>query len=980
MMDMDPLDALVSAGLGAYQAGNYPKALAEFEKALQLAPEDQAVREAAAYSANKAEDWDSAASHWLEISKQNPRRVAPVNRYIAALLKARHFTEARAYCESGGFLQDPANRPRYYDLRLMISLSESKLVEAADLAAKGYALSPQDSTALAFASQFFDHGHYGEMRRWVARIKAPEQQKDAIKTLQARAFFAQKIWNKARRAWQAILETAPAPQADTARLFLARIAASTGRHEEAKKHFELILQKQPAHEEAISYFIRAELLNNNETGARRLIDRHWDALDPIRRLQLKARSFATSDPLAGAQVFLDALESQPENITLELAHIRFLLDLKNVTIAEERIRTLIDLRPAHFELNLLYLQCLQMQDAPVERQLEQAEATLALAPADASLLNTVGTLLARNNRRADAAEHYQAAIKIAPGDAVLWRNGTYHLATEDRLQDAADFAATAIKTLGTDSPEQLTNTAWILLAARQTKFALEHANAAIKLDPASASAHEMAANVHMDEGRYDLAWDHIQKIDALVFPRRPEKIAHLAAQCMAAFRAMSDEGAPIAPPVKGLFPEQLFHAMVKRAMPDISGQRRGIMHVSSSLAVGGAERQVAYAIQGLMRRPDSAEPCSLVVSSLNPQTGHDFFRPGIERAGVEIVDLERLRQSARIRRILADFPAHARTVRQLASLPREASRVAIPLFAHLLETRPRVVHLWQDAVNIAAGIAAVSAGVPKIVLCTRSTRPTKMFRFRRYLFEGYQALRNYSGTVLMVNNSANGAHDYEAWLGLPAGSIHPFYNGYDFAAIRANATPTDRQSIRRQCGIPKSAAVIGGVMRFTSEKRPDLWVQTLMASIARAPDTHGLLVGEGPMQGMLMQMVKAAGLEGRIHFAGRQTPIEPWMRAMDILFLSSATEGLPNVLIEAQALGLPVASMNVGGAPEAIRAGETGLILEEAAPDILAQHIGALLQDSARMAAMSAAAVRFVEGRFSLETMVAALETLYETA
>jgi len=972
-MDMEPLEALVSEGLSAYQDGNYPKALARFEQALRLASDDHAVREAAAYSANKAGIWESAAYHWLEISKLAPRRAAPVTYYITALLNARHFNEARAYCETAEFLQQKPNRPRYFALRLMISLAEGRLDEARTLANKGYALSPRDAITLDYATHFFDHKLYGEMEGWIAKIKTPKAHEEAIETLHARAYFAQKIWSKATSAWQNRLK-----KSETARLFLARIAANTGKQAEAKKHFDLILQNQPNHQEAIAFLIRAQLLSNNETAARALIAQHGEALDPIRRVQFMARSFAASSPQEGVQVYLDALKTQPENFALKLAHIDFVLELKNFEEAEEKLRALLQEQPKHIELNQLFLQLLQAKPAPVGQQLTQAEYTLALAPTNTALLNTVGQLLARNNRRAEAAKHYQSAVELAPSEAVLWRNGAYHLAMDDRLQEAADFADKALIALGTDSPEQLTNAAWVLLAAQQTKPALKCANEAIKLEPASADAHEMAANVQMDEGRYDLAWAHIQKIDTLVSPRRSEKIAHMGAQCMAAFRAMSDGGAQPVPPVSGLFPEQLFHAMVKRATPDHVGPRRGIVHVSSSLGVGGAERQVAYVIQGLMQDKDLDEPCSLVVNSLNPHIGNNFFLPEIKRAGGTIIDLETLRQSAHIRQILADFPEHARSIRQLAALPREASRVAIPFFGHLLETRPRVVHLWQDAINIAAGMAAVAAGVPHIVLCTRSTRPSKLFRFRRYLFEGYQALLTYSGTLVMVNNSSNGAKDYEAWLGLPAGSIRPFYNGYDFAAIRAKTTPTDRQKIRQQCAIPDGAKVIGGVMRFTPEKRPDLWVKTLIAAIARAPDTHGLLVGEGPMQGALMAMVDAAGLTARIHFVGRQMPVEPWMSAMDILFLSSATEGLPNVLIEAQALGLPVATMNVGGAPEAVLAGKTGIILDEATPEILAQIITALLQDPARMAAMSAAGPRFVDSKFSMETMVGVLKTLYE--
>lgn len=974
-MEMEPVDALVSKGLSAYQDGNYPKALAAFEQALKLAPDDHAVREAAANTANRAQEWESAARHWLEISKLNPRRAVPVNYYLAALRNARRFPEARAYCETAEFLQLKANRSRYYAVLTMVNLSEGKIDEAKDLAAKGFAHSPTDTVALEFATLFFDHKLYAEMEGWLAKFSAPKLYHEAINTLQARALYAQKLWDKATTAWQKVLVQAVGPQADTARLYLARIAANNDKHEEAQKHYDLLLQKQPQHEEAISYRIRMQMLNNENTSARALIDAHWEVLGPINRVQYKARSFTSTNPEAGVQVYLDALKAQPENFALKLAYASYLLDLKNFEAAEEKIVAYLRVQPKHAKLNQLYLRLMQVKPGSEDQQLKQAELTLALNPSNMALLNTVGRLLARNSRRAEAVQHYQTAVKIAPSEAILWRNGTYHLAMDNRLDEAAAFADEAIKTLGTSSLEQLNNAAWILRAAKKTKPALEFAHQAVALNPRSASAHEMVANLQMDKGRFDLAWAHIQKIDALVLSRRSERIAHMAAQCMAAFCAVSGSSSP---PVKGLFPERLFHAIVKRAMPDLSGRRSGIVHCSSSLGAGGAERQVAYVMQGLTQELRGGERCSLVVNSLNPQLGNDFFLPEFERSDCDIIDLDGLRQGAAIRQTLADFPEHASRIRQLATLPRETSRIAIPFFAYLVNTRPRVVHLWQDAVNIAAGMAAVAAGVPQIVLCTRSTRPRKIFRFRRYLPEGYKALLTYRGALSIVNNSDNGAKDYEAWLGLPSGTIRPFYNGYDFETMRAKTTPSDRLNIRQRCAIPEGAKVIGGVMRFTHEKRPDLWIEALIVATRQSPDIYGLIVGDGPMQGAMIAKVKAAGLGKRIHFAGRQTPVEPWMKAMDILFLSSATEGLPNVLIEAQALGVPVASMNVGGAPEALLAGKTGIILEEAAPEVLAQKLTTLLHDIARMEAMSVAAPHYVDATFSLASMVDRLKGLYQ--
>lgn len=978
MMDTKQIDLLVSQGLDAYQDGNYPKALKKFEKALRDQPDDHAVREAAAYVANKASAWKSAATHWLEVSKRNAKRAGPVNQYISALLSARNFKEARAYCETSEFMQAEANRPRYYSVMIVINLSEGNVDEAKKLATKGFEISKNDTIALTYAGHFFDTKHYVVMENWIDRVQDQETHKEAIEFLQARALSAQKLWDKAATVWQKVLAHSTQRHTTSARLFLARIAVNTNNPEDAKKHFELILQETPDHGEAITFLIRTQMGNNNDTAARASIKEHWDVLDPIRRVHFMARTYVATDPVAGLQVYLDALEKQPENFALRLGYVGFLLDLKDIEQAEINCLEYLQEQPDNFELNKLYLRLMQLKPGPLDQQLKQAEFTLELDPSKTLLLNTVGGLLAQNNRRADAAHHYQDAVKIAPDQAVLWRNGTYHLAMDNRLEEAAAFATEAVKALGTSSAIQLTNAAWIMMAAQMNEPALKYANKAIELDPNLANAHEMAVDLQMVEGRYARAWYHIQKIDALVFPRRSEKIAHLGAQCMAAFRAVSDSGCQEIQPVKDLFPEKLFHAIVKQSAPDIMGNRQGIVQFSSSLGAGGAERQATYVVQGIMQDPEMSEPCSLVVNSLNPQIGNDFFLPDVKKAGCEIIDLDDLRQTSSVRQILADHPDHAGAIRQLASLPFDASRIAIPFFGYLVKTRPRVVHLWQDTINIAAGIAAVAAEVPQIVLCTRSTRPAEISRYRRYLREGYLALLTYRGEMTVVNNSANGARDYADWLGISLGTINTFYNGYDFKNLRAKTKASDRSEIRKKYAIAKTAKVIGGVMRFSHEKRPDLWVKTLIAATTQSADIHGLIVGDGPMRKALMAEVKAAGLSDRIHFPGRQTPVEPWMSAMDILFLSSVTEGLPNVLIEAQALGVPVATMHVGGAPEALQAGTSGFTLQEATPKKLAQQMVAALQDTAQMDAMSKAAITFVNAQFSLATMVETLKTLYD--
>jgi len=120
--------------------------------------------------------------------------------------------------------------------------------------------------------------------------------------------------------------------------------------------------------------------------------------------------------------------------------------------------------------------------------------------------------------------------------------------------------------------------------------------------------------------------------------------------------------------------------------------------------------------------------------------------------------------------------------------------------------------------------------------------------------------------------------------------------------------------IRADFGIAPNTPVLGGVMRCSFGKRPELWTEVAIRLAGQLDPFHAILVGDGPMLPQLRERVRDAGYRDRIHFVGQRTPVEPWMRAMDVLFLSSLTEGMPNVLVEAQSLGVPVATMAIGKA------------------------------------------------------------------
>src|SRR5262249_5459172 len=106
------------------------------------------------------------------------------------------------------------------------------------------------------------------------------------------------------------------------------------------------------------------------------------------------------------------------------------------------------------------------------------------------------------------------------------------------------------------------------------------------------------------------------------------------------------------------------------------------------------------------------------------------------------------------------------------------------------------------------------------------------------------------------------------------------------------------------------------------------------------------------------------------HFAGVRKDVDDMLSIMDVFLLTSQVEGLPNVLIEAQWLGLPVVTTNAGGAGEAIDPGRTGWLVDSAEPDVIASPIRELLLDPGRRREIRRTGPAFIAERFGVSRMI----------
>jgi glycosyltransferase involved in cell wall biosynthesis len=157
--------------------------------------------------------------------------------------------------------------------------------------------------------------------------------------------------------------------------------------------------------------------------------------------------------------------------------------------------------------------------------------------------------------------------------------------------------------------------------------------------------------------------------------------------------------------------------------------------------------------------------------------------------------------------------------------------------------------------------------------------------------------------------------------------------------------------------------------------------ETLIAAFARLaprhPEAELWLVGDGPKRRALQRLAEGRLPLGRVRFIPGQTDILPLFRQSRVLALSSREEGLPNVVLEAMAAGLPVVATAVGGLSEVVQPGVTGWLVPPREPAALAEALSRLLADEAERRAFGSAGRARVLERFSMDAMVQRHEEVF---
>lgn len=292
------------------------------------------------------------------------------------------------------------------------------------------------------------------------------------------------------------------------------------------------------------------------------------------------------------------------------------------------------------------------------------------------------------------------------------------------------------------------------------------------------------------------------------------------------------------------------------------------------------------------------------------------------------------------------------------------------LRAHIRQVRPDVVHTHLGTSDLVGGIAARSLGVPAVsTIHWIAQRKHGIERVKNAAFT--LARRLCDARVIAVSESAREAYLRQSWhMGDRLVTIH---NGID-----VEPEPGAGAAVRRELGIGPEERVIGMLSALRPEKGHEVAVAALEQLRARGPEGLRLvIVGDGPLRGELEAVAAASG--GAIVLTGRRMDVPRVLDAFDLCVHPSHLDAFPTTLIEALAASVPIVATNVGGIPEIVADGRTGVLIG-CPPDAgaLATAIESLLSEPARARALARAGREDYLARFTSEPWVHATRRLYD--
>ncbi|MDQ3289171.1 MAG: glycosyltransferase [Pseudomonadota bacterium] len=364
-------------------------------------------------------------------------------------------------------------------------------------------------------------------------------------------------------------------------------------------------------------------------------------------------------------------------------------------------------------------------------------------------------------------------------------------------------------------------------------------------------------------------------------------------------------------------------------------ERRRVLVVIDGMEVGGSQRQ----IQQLLACLDPAH-----------------WEPELAYFRCDSHLVEAIRNSG--------IPVHYLPKRRRIDLP------FLLAFARLLRRRDyALVHAFSLTAELWAVLARGLAGrSPPLIASERSfylAKPAWHWLLKRIVF---------GASTAVIANSAIGARSTALRTRMPQALFATVANGVE---LPARIDGVERAALRAELGVPETRAMGLFVGRLVAVKNLPCLVRAL-ASLPSAQRPWMGLAGGGPLRDELEELAARLGVAEDIGFLGERRDVPRLLQAVDFLVLPSHFEGQSNAVLEAMAAGCPVIASNVGGTPELVHDGRTGLLFPTDDADALAASMSRLVSEPDLRMRLARSAREHVATNHSPAALADATSAVYE--
>lgn len=361
------------------------------------------------------------------------------------------------------------------------------------------------------------------------------------------------------------------------------------------------------------------------------------------------------------------------------------------------------------------------------------------------------------------------------------------------------------------------------------------------------------------------------------------------------------------------------------------------LHLIPDLDIGGAQRMVLTLVKELDKEKYNVKVCYWL--------GEGELKDEIEKAGIEVIDLK---------------------VKNGSLLG-----VIFKLIKLIKKNKIKLIHTHLFDADLCGFLATRWAKVPIMVITIQSI----FFLKKKKHALRYKIMSLFVDRFLPVSDSL--AQHFISWARINPNKVTTVHNGIDLSEFNRPKDTNRLNELRKSLGIPVATPVLGTVARLEPRKGHRYLLEAVAQINKDYPNLRVLLVGDGELKSDLRNLAKELNISSNVIFAGFQKNIPKILSLLDLFLLPSIEEGLSFAILEAMALGLPVIATNVGGTPELVQNGETGLLVPAKSSSALASAIARLLGDKEYATALGEAGKRRA-AQFSSRIMAEKIEEIYD--